>query len=229
MKINLDENLESTDANLDNIAVVYEIHENCTSSDSDENKDKRPMNVSRPCTYINEYSADAIEDMNEPLQFAAQVKDDSDNSTIDPYDQALNILYSSCKYTWWPSIQIFRKLLLVSIFIFTDYVMLRLFAMGLVLLIYLVLLLLKHPYVDTVMNRLEVTLTTLLIFLDVICVIDSVQIYDIPQTYDMNQLLGILHVLRVIILILPFPMLFMYIVIDKYQSNDDSLKYMKKD
>ena len=131
------------------------------------------------------------------------------------------------KFRYWPSVQILRHLSLVLIFVFFDFIMLRLYAMGIVLMVFLILLIFKQPYKDNVMNWLDISLSSLLIILDVISISDTLQIYHIPMTGGRIKLDVFFQYLKIIILLLPPVLLGIYMIIDKCRPRKKKLNNKK--
>lgn len=137
----------------------------------------------------------------------------------------LEKLQGSFKYEYWLSVQKLRNIILVIVFTFTDNIVQRLYVMGVVLLIFLIIHFKKKPFKEKVMNWLESSLQTMLIVLDVMSIFDTMQFYGIPETDDIIGLRTVFWVVKIFILILPLPLLGFYMFVFRCKEQNSKERY----
>ena len=192
--------------------IEEEINENNTENIHGTSDEKESRAVYRK-TSNREMGFLIIQD----TKMNGKVSKETSPSSVDGHDM-LQMLQGSFKYKYWLSIQKLRNIILVIVFTFVDNIIQRLYVMAFVLMLSLIIHFINKPYKEPVMNWLESSLLTMLILLNAMSIFDSMQFYGIPETSDIIRLRNSFHVVKVMILILPAPLLLLYIIIHKYLS-----------
>ena len=127
------------------------------------------------------------------------------NDTIEEDHQ--NIFDSLAKVFNHPStlsLEIFVQLLLVISYVFIDYVLLRLYVMGFILLLLFIFIVYSPRYNISMMNTLDVVSILLLMAMVVMAMFDTINIYNVPEVGSKRERLHkAFDVLKVVFLFTP--------------------------
>ena len=130
----------------------------------------------------------------------------------DVSDALLDIVQGPYKYEYWQSITILRGLLIAATPTMFGNDHSQVLSIMFVLQVYLILLNNKTPYKDDILNKLETSLTFLLLFIGVIGILNLTYL----STTDDNivDLLQQLNIVKFVALLLPLPLLITFTIFD---------------
>ena len=121
-------------------------------------------------------------------------------------DEDVNFLMGgACRVDYWPSLVKVQKLCIAAIPVLFRHDYSQMMAIILVLLVYLCILSRKAPYVDRVLNNLEVAITVLLLLLSTFSIINTT--YLTSKDDNIRDFLKMIDLAKFVILLLPLPML----------------------
>lgn len=118
--------------------------------------------------------------------------------------KTLKWIQTPYKNTMGLTCDLIKNLMLVIIYTLTDYVLLRLYLMGFVILMFLIYVLCMDTYHERTLNVLQVSLTILLLCLDVMAMFDTLNIYNTPfRGSKREELHDSFDILGTIMMVLP--------------------------
>jgi hypothetical protein len=129
----------------------------------------------------------------------------------------VEVLQQHCKLDYWPSIIILRNFFIAGAPVAFGHNYSQVLAMLVVLLAYLILLVRKMPYKDSIMNNLEVSLTSVLLLLGVIGIINTTYLTSTDD--NITGFLTIVDYLKNVLLLLPVLLWILFTVVDKYTQD----------
>ena len=177
--------------------------------------------------YKNDRNKKEVEDCEKGLQ-TDETNDDrftkdrsvneagNESQVVDTIHDIRDMILGPCKLSYWPGVIHMRKLLVAVIFVWCNFIVLRLYGLILVLALYLVLLCYKKPYMDRLVLWIDTTITISLLMIGTLSLYDTQIIYHTAETDDSRQLYTTFQVLKFVVIIIQ-PFIFVaLLMIDKY-------------